>query len=65
MPERGRRLSLLISDAEHKMLQELAERAGLTASDFVRQFLRKEHEAVFGALNGPSAKPRMARKRKR
>jgi len=40
---RDRRLSLLISSDEYRMLQEICEREGLTASDVVRQFIRRRH----------------------
>jgi hypothetical protein len=39
---------MLISDDEWRMLQELADGSGVTASDFVRQFIRREHAAKFG-----------------
>jgi hypothetical protein len=41
--ERNRRLSMLISDEEWAMLQTVAERAGLTASDWVRQRIREAY----------------------
>lgn len=45
--ERNRRLSMLISDEEQRMLQDLADADGVTASDYVRLFVRKAHEAKF------------------
>ena len=60
MVDRKRRLSLLISDDEHRLLQEVAEERGLTASDVVRQFIRAEHARLFG-----EAKRQEKRRRKR
>jgi hypothetical protein len=37
---------MLISDQEWKMLQELADRAGITASDWVRTRIREAHEVM-------------------
>jgi len=44
---RTRRLSILISEAEHAMLQDLADAEGVTASDFVRLFIRRVHDSKF------------------
>lgn len=44
---RRRRLSLLLSDKEHRVLQRLAKAANVTASDYVRNWLHQqdaEHE---------------------
>jgi predicted CopG family antitoxin len=43
---RPRKLSLMISDDEYVMLQAIAAREGLTASDVVRQFIRKRHDEL-------------------
>jgi hypothetical protein len=40
---RDRRLSLLISQDEHRMLVEISDRDGMTASDLVRQFIRHRY----------------------
>jgi hypothetical protein len=37
-----------ISDHERRMLQVLAEEDGLTSSDFVRQFIRREWMRRYG-----------------
>jgi hypothetical protein len=37
-----------MSDDEVAMLQTLADKAGVTASDVVRQLVRREYEAKFG-----------------
>jgi hypothetical protein len=47
--ERNRRLSMLVSDDEWRMLQALADANGVTASDYVRQFIRREHDSKFAA----------------
>lgn len=39
--ERDRRFNMLLSDAEDRMLRALAEDAGLTVSDYLRQFIRR------------------------
>jgi hypothetical protein len=44
--KRTRRLSMLISDDEWKMLQALADGAGITASDWVRMRIREAHESA-------------------
>lgn len=44
--KRTRRLSMLISDEEWSMLQQLAEQAGLSASDWVRLRIREASEAT-------------------
>jgi hypothetical protein len=38
---------MLISDEEQRQLQELADADGVTASDYVRLFIRRAHEARF------------------
>ena len=45
--ERTKRLHMLLSDEEDRMLQELADADGLTASDVVRLLVRREHVARF------------------
>lgn len=47
---------MLISDAEHEMLQALADREGVTASDVVRRLVRAAHKEAFG-----EAPPKAAR----
>jgi hypothetical protein len=44
---RDRRLNILISEEEQGMLQALADADGVTASDFVRTFIRKAHAERF------------------
>jgi hypothetical protein len=39
--ERDRRFNMLLSEAEDRMLRALAEDAGLTVSDYLRQFIRR------------------------
>jgi hypothetical protein len=44
--KRTRRLSMLISDDEWKMLQSLADGSGITASDWVRLRIREAFESA-------------------
>jgi hypothetical protein len=37
-----------LTDQEVRMLNELSEDAGLSQSDILRQFIRKEHARIFG-----------------
>jgi hypothetical protein len=50
---RGLVLRVRMNSAERKMVQRLADVAGLTASDIVRQFVRREYAATFGAEPKP------------
>lgn len=47
MVDRDRYLTLRASKEERDMLKALAEREGLTASDYVRQFIRRAYEKAF------------------
>jgi uncharacterized protein (DUF1778 family) len=47
-PERDQSLRVRVSEDELRMVQELAEADGITASDFVRLFIRREYAARFG-----------------
>jgi hypothetical protein len=49
------RLHILVSTDERRMLDELAQRDGLTPSDVVRQLVRRAHAATFGE---PPLKPK-------
>ena len=51
---RERRLSMLINDDEHAMLQALADADGLSASDFVRLTIRRLHGERFKVFFGLS-----------
>ncbi len=44
--KRDVQLKIMVSGDERRMLDELAERSGLTASDVIRQFIRREHAAT-------------------
>ena len=44
--KRDIQLKIMVSADERRMLDELAERSGLTASDVIRQFIRREHAAT-------------------
>ena len=48
MLDRSLKLTIRISAEEHSMLQALAERAGITASDVLRMYVRRTHAELFG-----------------
>ena len=50
--QRDQIFQLRMTAEEKKMLAALAEREGLTASDKVRQWVRREYSAAFGAEPG-------------
>jgi hypothetical protein len=45
-----------MSDEERRMLEALADREGLTASDKIRQLVRREYASAFG--EEPPKKPK-------
>lgn len=45
---RQHNFNIRLSDEEYEMLRSLAESEGLTASDVVRQIVRKRYAVVFG-----------------
>jgi hypothetical protein len=46
--ERDRSLRVRVSDDELRMVQELADADGVTASDHVRLYIRRAHAERFG-----------------
>jgi uncharacterized protein (DUF1778 family) len=48
MKERDKSLRARVSEDELRMVQELADADGVTASDFVRLFIRHAHAERFG-----------------
>ena len=48
MPERDHNMNLRVSAEELAMLRAVADRAGLTASDYLRQYIRHSHAEHFG-----------------
>lgn len=56
--ERTRSFRVLVSEEEQAMLRALAERDGVTASDYVRMFIRRDYAEKFG---GPSKKTKPKR----
>lgn len=48
-------LTLRVSEDEREMLRALAEREGVSASDFVRIYIRRAHRDAFG--DRPAAPP--------
>jgi uncharacterized protein (DUF1778 family) len=48
MPERDRNMNLRVSADELAMLRALAERDGLSGSDFLRQYIRRSYVEHFG-----------------
>jgi len=55
--ERGHRLSMRISEVEWVMLQALADKRGITASDYVRMAVRDAYRAEFGDKRKPKRGP--------
>ena len=53
---RNRRLSMLISEDERAMLQQVADADGLTPSDYIRQHIRRAHAERFGAAKAKKRK---------
>jgi uncharacterized protein (DUF1778 family) len=53
-PNRTELLTVRMTLEEMAMLKELAEADGISASDFVRQFVRRAH----GERNGPKPRPK-------
>jgi hypothetical protein len=46
--QRDHMFHVRMSEDERQMLESLAERDGLSASDKVRQLIRREHAVAFG-----------------
>ena len=51
-----KRVNFLMRSEEYEMLEALAHREGLTASDIVRQLVRRAHVAKFGEPPVPMPK---------
>jgi len=62
-PDRPNQLKILVSDDELRMLRELAERDGVTASDYVRLFIREEYKQIIVEKQGFGPAPRRTRSR--
>lgn len=58
MVERDRRLSIRIAEEEWEMLQALAERDGISSSDYIRLFIRRAHADAFGGEQPKKPKPK-------
>jgi hypothetical protein len=60
-PERPNQFKMLLSDDEVQILRDLADRQGLTASDYLRQLIRREYADIALAhlpkLTGPHVQP--------
>jgi hypothetical protein len=57
--ERAKFFQLRVTDDELAMLKRLAEADGVTASDVLRLFIRREHTSRFGELaSKPKPKPK-------
>jgi hypothetical protein len=59
---RETKLTVWLAEAEMAMLNELAERTGLSKSDVIRQLVRREHA---GTEPKPSPKPTRRKTRQR
>ena len=57
MVERDRRLSIRIANEEWEMLHALAEREGISASDYIRLFIRRTHAQTIETAK-PAKKPK-------
>jgi len=49
-------MTLRIADEERAMLAALAEKDGISASDVLRLFIRREYAIAFGAKKPPKPK---------
>jgi hypothetical protein len=47
--DRSDRFTMRVTPEEKQMITALAERDGLSASDYLRLLVRRTHEAAFGA----------------
>lgn len=50
---KSNQFNMRLTDDEVRMLNDLSERVGLTQSDILRQFIRKEHAKTFGEAAPP------------
>ena len=57
--ERTHKLTVRVAASELVMVNALADHAGLSASDIVRQLIRREHDTVLGKSPKPTRKGRM------
>jgi predicted HicB family RNase H-like nuclease len=60
MPERRRTstLNVRVYQEEADMLKELADRDGLSISDWIRQAIRQRHRKLFGERPQDTRRPR-------
>ncbi len=56
MVDRDRRLSIRIAGEEWDMLHALAERDGVSASDYIRTFIRRSYAEAFGTKKPKQSK---------
>lgn len=60
--ERGNQFHMRLSDEEQRMLYSLAERAGLSASDYLRTVIRRlEADWELERVKGPAVEKRAHR----
>ncbi len=57
---RTKRINVRATEAEHRMLGELAEEYGMQQSDVIRLWIRRTHAELFG----PPTPPKQRRKRR-
>jgi hypothetical protein len=57
-PNRENRVNLLVTSDERAMLRTLADRAGVTMSDYLRLYIRREYAALEQQPAKPSKKPK-------
>ena len=63
--KRDKRLHMLMADEEWAWLQALADKDGLSASDVVRQLVRRAHAEAFCEQKAPKPAARRASKGRR
>ena len=56
MVDREKRINIRVSEQEAQMLAELAEREGVSQSDYLRLYIRRAHAEAFGSIPGTKAK---------
>jgi hypothetical protein len=59
-PDRPNQFKILLSDEERTMLDALAESSGVTASDYLRIVIRREHEQLGTVKTGFGPGPKRA-----
>lgn len=56
--QRDEKFQIRMTSEERRMLEAIAEREGLSASDKLRQLIRRDYLATFGEAPSPKRKPK-------